>query len=129
MPELRMRDFPSMRELRIPDYGARAANTDDAVRPGLDSGLVAIECRSGIEHEIARAMQLARRSTPGYLRELRRQLGWPLLSRQTVHHWETGTSRVPASALLVAAALSGLTVDDLLENARRSLALEEAGVS
>lgn len=41
-------------------------------------------------------------------------LGWPRLGRQTVYQWEWGASRIPAIALLAAADMTNLSLDDLL---------------
>lgn len=53
-----------------------------------------------------------------FVRELQRALGRPALSRQAVYNWESGRSQMPVSALLAAASLAGLTVDQLLERGR-----------
>jgi len=70
-------------------------------------------------------MSLARRSSrgPRYLAQLRAHLRWPSLSRQTLYQWESGKARVPASALVIGAAIAELTVDELLDRARRLIAL------
>jgi transcriptional regulator with XRE-family HTH domain len=70
----------------------------------------------------ARAMELARRLRPPMKRfayELRLSLGRPSLSRQAIYEWERERSRVPAEALIAAARLLGISVDELLEAARR----------
>ena len=50
---------------------------------------------------------------------LRDELGWGSLSRQAVYDWETGRSRVPADAILAAAHLANVSVEELFEIANR----------
>lgn len=82
---------------------------------------------TSIDLVIARAMALARQSASSsaiYLRTLRTELKWPSLTRQTLHCWENGRTRVPAAALIVAAQLAGMGVDDILTRASRHLEVE-----
>jgi len=53
--------------------------------------------------------------------ELRSKLGRELLSRQAIYEWESGEARVPASVLLAAARICGLSVEELI---RRSASRE-----
>ena len=79
-----------------------------------------------LDSEIALAIAIAHEAylhTDDYLEMLRRRLEWPSLTRQTLHCWESGASRVPAPALVAAADLAGSTVDALLAQARRRLEL------
>jgi transcriptional regulator with XRE-family HTH domain len=55
--------------------------------------------------------------------ELRLALGLPTLSRQTLYEWESARARVPASALIAAARLCGLTVDELMRRSARAAAI------
>jgi hypothetical protein len=51
--------------------------------------------------------------------KLRVELGWGSLSRQAVYDWETGRSRVPADAILAAAHLANVSVEELFAIANR----------
>jgi len=53
--------------------------------------------------------------------ELRRRLGWGSLSRETIYRWERCRSPVPAQVLVAAAEVSGLSVDELLQQAYEQL--------
>jgi hypothetical protein len=44
---------------------------------------------------------------------LRQELGWGSLSRQAVYDWEAGRSRVPAVAILAAARVVNVSVEEL----------------
>jgi hypothetical protein len=50
---------------------------------------------------------------------LRQELGWESLSRQAVYDWEAGRSRVPAAAILAAAHVVNLSVEELVASANR----------
>ena len=50
---------------------------------------------------------------------LRQELGWDSLSRQAVYDWEAGRTRVPAVAILAAARLIDVPVDELFAIADR----------
>src|SRR5450759_5585746 len=74
------------------------------------------------DQEIAGAIGFARRQRPPMKRfayELRISLSWTSLSRQMVYKWENQESRVPASVLLAAAEVCGLSVEDLLVRSQR----------
>jgi len=75
---------------------------------------------------VASAMEYARRMHPpmkAFVYELRQVLGLPSLSRQTLYEWESARARVPASALIAAAHLSGFSVDELLRRSARARAI------
>lgn len=77
---------------------------------------------SGRDQEIAGAIGFARRQHPPMKRfayELRISLSWTSLSRQMVYKWENQESRVPASVLLAAAEVCGLSVEDLMVRSQR----------
>lgn len=50
---------------------------------------------------------------------LRQELGWGSLSRQAVYDWEAGRTRVPAVAILAAARVINVSVDELFAIADR----------
>ncbi len=69
------------------------------------------------DREAAAAVAYARRLLPPmktFAFALRLQLGRPSLSRQAVYQWESGEGRVPASVLLAAALVSGVSVEELI---------------
>jgi len=71
---------------------------------------------------IAAAMKTARLMNPPmtlFAGELSARLGRARLSRQAVYKWENGMSAPPATALLAAAEVTGLSLDELLHLARR----------
>ena len=83
---------------------------------------------SARDYEIANAIAFARRQrTPmkRFILELSRDLNWNSVSRQMVYKWERQQARVPASVLLAAAALCGLSVDGLLASAQKSATYQE----
>jgi hypothetical protein len=51
--------------------------------------------------------------------QLRHELGWGSLSRQAVYDWEAGRTRVPAVAILAAARVIDVSVDELFAIADR----------
>lgn len=74
-----------------------------------------------VADEAAMAMAVARRLRPPmkvFVRELRRELGWPSLSARAVYAWERHETRVPATALLAASRVTALSVDELLARVR-----------
>jgi hypothetical protein len=74
-----------------------------------------------LQDEVAMAIRLARRTVRPMKRFaflLRRELGWRSLSRQAIYDWESKRCRVPAEALIGAAKVTGLSLDDLLMQAR-----------
>jgi hypothetical protein len=78
--------------------------------------------RPAVELEAAMAIAIARRLRPPmkvFAREVRMELGWRSLSERAVYSWERGEARVPAVALLAAARVTALSVDDLLARARK----------
>lgn len=46
--------------------------------------------------------------------QLRRGMGWKSLSHASIYAWEAGTTRIPAAALVAAARMDGIGVDELL---------------
>lgn len=50
---------------------------------------------------------------------LRRELGWGSLSRQAIYDWEAGRTRVPAVAILAAARVVDVPVQELFAIADR----------
>lgn len=66
----------------------------------------------------AGAMRLLRTKHPPmgqFARELGAALGLKSLSRQALYDWENGKTRVPASALLAAADLVGVSLEHILQ--------------
>ncbi len=66
---------------------------------------------------VARAMKLARKrygTMRRFTNELREAIGWRSLSMAAVYAWEAGSTRIPAVALVAAAELAQVSVDDLL---------------
>ena len=59
------------------------------------------------------------RSAAAFAATLRDELGWTSLSRQAVYDWEAGRTRVPAAAVLAAAHVVNVSVDELLDTANR----------
>jgi hypothetical protein len=93
--------------------GRAAAEHADQFSPRLTIGDLAA----------ASAVEYARRLRPPmklFAYELRRSLGLPSLSRQTLYEWESARARVPASVLIAAARLSGVSVDELLRRSARA---------
>ena len=71
--------------------------------------------------ELASAMRwarLRRRSMRAFANELRQGMGWKSLSHASIYAWEAGTTRIPAAALVAAARMEGLGVDELLQRSR-----------
>lgn len=72
---------------------------------------------------LASAAILVGRFRFGSVRQFAHELGILIngrpLSRQAIYEWEAGKARVPAVALLAAAELVGLQLDDLLAAATR----------
>ena len=66
-----------------------------------------------------RASRFRARSAQAFATLLRDELGWRSLSRQAVYDWEAGRTRVPGAAILAAAHIANVTVDELLEIANR----------
>jgi transcriptional regulator with XRE-family HTH domain len=77
------------------------------------------------DEEAASAIAYARSLRPpmkSFAFELRLKLGRPVLSRQAIYQWESGEARVPASVLLAAARICGLSVEELIRrSANREL--------
>lgn len=72
--------------------------------------------------ETAAAVRAARLKHPtvrAFADRLVAELHWVSLSRQAIYDWESGQVSVPSVVLLASAAVSGLTVDRLLEEGRR----------
>ena len=53
-----------------------------------------------------------------FANELRRGMGWKSLSHASIYAWEAGTTRIPAAALVAAARMLDLGVDELLQRSR-----------
>jgi transcriptional regulator with XRE-family HTH domain len=90
---------------------------------GSERGEVRFRLTAG-DVEAASAIAYARRLRPpmkSFAFELRSKLGRELLSRQAIYEWESGEARVPASVLLAAARICGLSVEELI---RRSASRE-----
>ena len=51
---------------------------------------------------------------------LRIAMGWSSLSHASIYAWEAGTTRIPAAALVAAARLTSLSVDELLKRSGAS---------
>ncbi len=73
-----------------------------------------------IDASVAAAIRIARRkaglSQPAFATALGEQLG-ESFSRVALGNWENGRHKVPASVLLAAARIAGLSVDELLAGA------------
>ena len=70
-----------------------------------------------LQARVARAIKLARKrhgTMRQFCDDLRQEIGWPSLSAAAVYAWEAGGRRVPAVALVAAAELAGVELDDLL---------------
>ena len=75
-----------------------------------------------VDLEAAMAIGVARRLRPPmkvFVLEVRRELGWRTLSERAVYSWERGEARVPAVALLAAARVTTMSVDELLSRVRK----------
>ena len=92
----------------------RAAGRADPLLPS--------ESEAGPAELVAAAIAVARHRY-GPARKFAHDVGQALegqpLSRQAIYLWESGTNRVPATALIVAARLVGMTVEELLQAASR----------
>jgi hypothetical protein len=76
------------------------------------------------DQEAAAAMRVMRWRRPPvsvFARELGNALDRGPLSRQAIYNWESGKNRVPAAALLAAAELVGMQLEDVRAAARRLL--------
>lgn len=74
-----------------------------------------------LDGQVAMAMAIARRLCPPmkvFANELRLEMGLTSLSRRAVYAWERGEARVPATALLAAAAVCNWSIEELLARAR-----------
>lgn len=72
--------------------------------------------------QAAAMIRVSRFRTPSaavFAARLRQELGWGSLSRQAVYDWEAGRTRVPAVAILAAARLINMSVDELFAIADR----------
>ncbi len=73
--------------------------------------------------QVARAMKLARKrygTMRKFASDLRAAMGWPTLSVAAVYAWEAGSTRIPAVALLAAAGLADVSLDELMRAALES---------
>jgi transcriptional regulator with XRE-family HTH domain len=71
--------------------------------------------------KVARAIKLARKrygTMRKFATDIRDEIGWKSLSVAAVYAWEAGSTRVPAVALLAAAELAGVSLDELIEAAQ-----------
>jgi hypothetical protein len=66
-----------------------------------------------------RVSRFRTRSAAIFAAQLRQELGWGSLSRQAVYDWELGRTRVPAVAILAAARVVNVSVDELFAIANR----------
>lgn len=66
-----------------------------------------------------RVSRFRARSSRAFAAMLRDELGWGSLSRQAVYDWEVGRTSVPAAAVLAAAHLANVSVEELFESANR----------
>ncbi len=66
-----------------------------------------------------RVSRFRTRSAAFFAARLRDELGWGSLSRQAVYDWEAGRTRVPAVAILAAARVINVSVDELFAIADR----------
>src|SRR3979411_2016266 len=93
--------------------------------PGFNEG--PINTFSWREEDVATAIAYARRLRSPIKRfayELRVDLRLASLSRQMIYKWENEEARVPASVLIAAARLCGLSVDELLRLSRLKMERE-----
>ncbi|MEP7104887.1 MAG: hypothetical protein ABI838_03460 [Chloroflexota bacterium] len=75
---------------------------------------------AGLHLQVARAMKLARKrygTMRKFAADLRAAMGWPTLSVAAVYAWEAGSTRIPAVALLAAAGLADVALDELMRAA------------
>ena len=75
---------------------------------------------AGLHLQVARAMKLARKrygTMRKFASDLRSAMGWPTLSVAAVYAWEAGSTRIPAVALLAAAGLADVSLDELMRAA------------
>ncbi|HEY8643748.1 MAG TPA: hypothetical protein VIO84_13390 [Candidatus Dormibacteraeota bacterium] len=73
-----------------------------------------------LDVQVARAMKLARKrygTMRRFAGDLRAAMGWPTLSVAAVYAWEAGSTRIPAVAVLAAANLADVSLDDLMRAA------------
>jgi hypothetical protein len=78
--------------------------------------------RPALDWEAATAIAIARRLHPPmktFALAVRIELGWKSLSARAVYSWERGEARVPAIALLAAARVTSISVDELVARAHR----------
>lgn len=71
------------------------------------------------DQRVAGAMRLLRTKHPPMSRfaeDLCGALGWESISRQALYDWENAKTRVPAVALMAAAELVGVLLDDVLRS-------------
>lgn len=66
-----------------------------------------------------RVSRFRARSAAVFAAQLRQELGWGSLSRQAIYDWEAGRTRVPAVAILAAARVINVSVDELFAIADR----------
>jgi hypothetical protein len=66
-----------------------------------------------------RVSRFRARSARAFAARLGDELGWGSLSRQAVYDWEAGRTRVPAAAILAAAHLADVSVEELFAIANR----------
>jgi hypothetical protein len=74
------------------------------------------------QQRVAQAIRLARKRYGTMRRfsdDLRATMGWPTLSMAAVYAWESGVTKVPAVALVAAAELANVPLDQLLGSAEQ----------
>jgi hypothetical protein len=78
--------------------------------------------RSIYAEQAAAMIRVSRFRAPSaavFAARLRQELGWGSLSRQAIYDWEIGRTRVPAVAILAAARVINLSIDELFAIADR----------
>lgn len=66
-----------------------------------------------------RVSRIRSASAGAFATRLSQELGWESLSRQAVYDWEAGRTRVPAAAILAAAHVANVSVEELVASADR----------
>lgn len=72
--------------------------------------------RSIYSEQAAAMIRVSRFRTPSagiFAARMGEELGWGSLSRQAIYDWEVGRTRVPAVAILAAARVVNVSVDEL----------------
>lgn len=116
------RDRPGVKPGEACDPDVRDVQASGAVALG-EPGAVRGEALACEPARLAAAAIAVARHRYGPARSFAEAIGLALegrrMTRQAIYLWETGANRVPAAALIVAAQLVGLSVQDLLAAADR----------